>query len=110
VRRDTGEKWSVALAALEATARETLDRMQDEMLADAIEAQNARIVDIQTVADAPDATLQGFARLPFSLLTAEAEVELARNAVSVRCIQRADGSVPLSEDEPDLYGIVARSY
>ncbi len=31
-------------------------------------------------------------------------------AVIVRCIQRADGTVPMDEDEDDLYAICARSY
>jgi hypothetical protein len=28
----------------------------------------------------------------------------------VRCLQRADGQVPTSQDEPGLVAIVARSY
>jgi prolyl-tRNA synthetase len=38
------------------------------------------------------------------------EDELARDALSVRCLQRADGGVPLSSDEPDLVAIVAKAY
>jgi prolyl-tRNA synthetase len=30
--------------------------------------------------------------------------------VTIRCIQRADGSLPASEDEADLVAIVGRSY
>ncbi len=35
---------------------------------------------------------------------------LADKAVTVRCIQRADGTVPADEDEPDLVAICGRSY
>ena len=40
----------------------------------------------------------------------EQAASLGAKAVTVRCIQRADGTVPDSEDENDLYAICARSY
>ena len=40
----------------------------------------------------------------------EGEARLAEKSVSVRCLQRADGSVPVSRDEPDLVAVVGRSY
>jgi prolyl-tRNA synthetase len=30
--------------------------------------------------------------------------------VSVRCLRRPDGSLPESDDETDLFAVVARSY
>jgi prolyl-tRNA synthetase len=39
-----------------------------------------------------------------------AEAEPARNAVTVRCLQRPDGSLPEADDEDDLVALVARSY
>jgi prolyl-tRNA synthetase len=30
--------------------------------------------------------------------------------VTVRCLQRSDGTVPDADDEPDLVAIVGRSY
>ena len=38
------------------------------------------------------------------------EADLATSGVTVRCLDRADGSVPDSADEPDLVATVARSY
>ena len=38
------------------------------------------------------------------------EARLAEKSVSVRCLQRGDGSVPVSRDEPDLVAVVGRSY
>jgi prolyl-tRNA synthetase len=38
------------------------------------------------------------------------EAKLAESAVTVRCLVRADGSVPDSVDEPDLTAYVSRSY
>jgi prolyl-tRNA synthetase len=40
----------------------------------------------------------------------DAKAALADKAVTVRCIQRADGTIPDNEDEPDLVAYCARSY
>jgi prolyl-tRNA synthetase len=40
----------------------------------------------------------------------EGEALANQSAVSVRCLYRPDGSVPASQDEPDLIAILARSY
>ncbi|HAS11313.1 MAG TPA: proline--tRNA ligase, partial [Acidimicrobiaceae bacterium] len=40
----------------------------------------------------------------------QAAARLGTKAVTVRCIQREDGSVPDDEDEDGLYAICARSY
>jgi prolyl-tRNA synthetase len=38
------------------------------------------------------------------------EATLADHAVTVRCLQLPDGSVPSSEDAPDVVAVVARAY
>lgn len=73
-------------------------------------ARDARIEDVSTVADAVEACAQGWARLPWSAVGEAGEPELAQSAVTVRCLTRADGSVPDSDTEPDLVAYVARSY
>ena len=40
----------------------------------------------------------------------QGEAEANGQGVTVRCLVRADGSVPESEDEPDLVAILARAY
>jgi prolyl-tRNA synthetase len=40
----------------------------------------------------------------------DGEAKLAEQAVTVRCLLRADGSVPESGDEDGLVAIVGRSY
>jgi prolyl-tRNA synthetase len=57
-----------------------------------------------------EATATGWARLPWDVVRGEGEQRLASRAVSVRCLVRADGSLPDSEDEDDLVAVVARSY
>jgi prolyl-tRNA synthetase len=80
------------------------------MYATGLSSLKGRTADATTLAEAREAAENGFARVPYDVVAGAGEDELAKSAMSVRCIQRADGSVPLSEDEPDLYAIVARSY
>lgn len=109
-RRDSKVKQPVELAAAVSTVQSLLDEIQSSLLAEAHTRLESNTVNATSLEEAIAAAQSGFARLPFNLLDESAENELARHAITVRCIQRADGSVPLSEDEPDLFGIVARSY
>ena len=40
----------------------------------------------------------------------EAEDQLNKEGVTVRCLQRPDGTVPTTRDEDDLVAVVARAY
>jgi prolyl-tRNA synthetase len=40
----------------------------------------------------------------------DGEQRLAEDGVTVRCLQRPDGSVPDRADEPDLLAYCARAY
>ena len=40
----------------------------------------------------------------------DAEVDLAADALTVRCLQRADGGIPGSSAEPGLIATVAKAY
>ena len=52
----------------------------------------------------------GFARLPWAAVGGAGEAELAQSGITVRCLQRADGTLPRADDEADLVALVARSY
>ena len=110
VRRDTGEKSPVALAGLAATVPGLLATVQAAMLAAATRRRDDRTHDVESVAEAAEAARTGFARLPWAAVGAAGEDRLAQDAVTVRCLQREDGSLPESPDEPDLVAVVARSY
>ena len=110
VRRDTGEKSPVALAGLAATVPGLLATVQAAMLAAATRRRDDRTHDVESVAEASEAARTGFARLPWAAVGAAGEDRLAQDAVTVRCLQREDGSLPESPDEPDLVAVVARSY
>jgi prolyl-tRNA synthetase len=110
VRRDTGEKAAVALAGLAATVPGLLTTVQAAMLAAATQRRDERTHDVGSVAEAAEAARSGFARLPWAAVGAAGEDRLAQDSVTVRCLQREDGSLPESPDEPDLVAVVARSY
>ena len=110
VRRDSGAKTQVPLSGLSQAVTDGLEQAQLDLLASATEERDARTVDVGTLEEAREAGQSGFARLPWALVGDAGEEELAKAAITVRCIQRPDGTVPASEDEDDLVALVARSY
>ena len=59
---------------------------------------------------AAEASAEGWAKLPWDAVRGEGEATLAEDAVTVRCLQRPDGSVPEADDEPGVVAFVGRSY
>jgi prolyl-tRNA synthetase len=110
VRRDTNDRSLQPAAGVAAAVPGLLDAVQADMLATATASQDDRTMDAASVEEAASAAETGFARVPWSALGPEGEAHLARSAVTVRCLQRPDGSVPGSDDEPELVAVVARSY
>lgn len=108
-RRDTGEKLPVTLDALANVVPELLESMQNDLLATSRARLAAKTTDVSTFEEAIAAAETGFARLPWSIVEPR-EKELKAHALTVRCLQRADGSIPQNGDEPDLLCFVARSY
>ncbi len=100
-------------APLDGLVAQLVELLVDEhadMLRDAVRERDTRIADVATVAEAVEASTAGFARIGWDALGEPGEEELARSAVTVRCLQRPDGSVPDSDTEPDLVAVVGRSY
>jgi prolyl-tRNA synthetase len=110
VRRDTSEKAQCAVTDVAATVNRLLDEIQTNLLALATERRDARTAEVTTIDEAREAAQTGFAKIPWATLGEEGEATLARDAVTVRCLQRPDGSVPASEDEDDVVAVVARAY
>jgi prolyl-tRNA synthetase len=110
VRRDTNEKNQARLADLPVVVPGLLDLIQQAMLHDATRRRDDRTVEVATLDEAREAAQTGFARLPWATLGEEGEAALAEHAVTVRCLQLPDGSVPPSEDAPDVLAVVARAY
>jgi prolyl-tRNA synthetase len=111
VIRHRREKETVALPALPGRVAEVLRQAATELLAEATEARDARTVDAATLEEAVEAAGVGFARIPMGVLGPEGEDRLAHHAVTVRCLQRPDGSLAVPGDtDMDLIAVVARSY
>lgn len=109
VRRDTGEKQPVPIDVAASTIRGLMEEIQISLHDEALAFRDANTASVTSVPEVLEAAKTGFATVPWAVV-ADAEKELAADAVTVRCIQRADGSVPEHEDEPDLVAICARSY
>jgi prolyl-tRNA synthetase len=93
-----------------ARAAADLQAGQAALLAEATERRDSRTVDVKTIEEAGEAAADGFVRIPWSVLGPGGEARLAEKAVTVRCLVRSDGGVPLAEDEPDLIAVCGRSY
>ena len=64
-----------------------------------------------TLAEAVEAGKVGFARIRLGALGPDGEDRLAQHAITVRCLQRPDGSLAEPGDaEDDLMAVVGRSY
>jgi prolyl-tRNA synthetase len=111
VRRDQPQKSSLSPEAVVSTVPGLLETMHDEMVTGARLRLDARTYEVDTVEEAAQAAATGFARIRWSALADEGEARLNADAVSVRCLQRPDGTVPEpGDDERDLVAIVGRSY
>jgi prolyl-tRNA synthetase len=110
VRRDSGDKVQVPVGEVAGRVPGLLEEIQDGMLASATTWRDERTAEVSSLEEAAEAAKVGFARLPWELVRDGGEERLAADAVTVRCLLRADGGVPEAEDEPDLVAVVGRSY
>ena len=111
VTRHQREKRDVALGAVAGTVRAVLDTAGAELLAEATAARDARTADAASLEEAVEAASVGFARVRLGALGPDGEDHLAQHALTIRCLQRPDGSLAGPGDvEDDLVAVVARSY
>ncbi len=110
VRRDDGSKRQVALAEAVAATATTLAQMQGALLQQALDFREAHTVAVASIPEAVEAAQTGFAVLPWSRVGPGGEDELARAAVTVRCLQGPDGRLADGAEEPDLVAVCGRAY
>lgn len=111
VRRDKPGKTTLPLDRLGASVPSLLDAMQAGLFEQARRRLNDNTADVETVPDAITAAATGFARIPYAALGESGEDDLAANAITLRCLQTADGNPPAANDaSEELFAIVARSY
>ncbi|MDR1999006.1 MAG: proline--tRNA ligase [Frankiaceae bacterium] len=109
-RRFARAKETVALGEIAGRVVAALSADQAAMLDSARAARDQRIREAGTIEEIREAAATGWAKAPWAMLRNGGEAELASSAITVRCLQRPDGSAPDSEDEPDLVAYAARSY
>jgi prolyl-tRNA synthetase len=110
VDRIGGGKEQVTLDAVRSRVVALLDDDQAAMLDEATRFRDANTVDCSSLDEVREAAATGFGRIPWATVGPEGEAELAESAISVRCLVAADGSVPESDDEPDVMAICGRAY
>jgi prolyl-tRNA synthetase len=110
VRRDNGEKLTTSIDSLSTRAAALLETIQQQMFDGALRFRDERTLDVASLDEALEAAQDGFARLAWDLVGETGEARLKGEAITVRCLQRADGSMPQSDDEADLVCIVSKSY
>jgi prolyl-tRNA synthetase len=110
VRRTDGSKTPVPVSEVVSTVLAALDADQQALYDEALAQRESRTVDVATLDEAIEASATGWARLAWSQVGAHGEAQANAEGVTVRCLVRADGSVPDSEDEPDLVAVLGRAY
>ena len=110
VARHTRDKTVVDVSQAGATVKSVLARAGGELLAEARAARDARTADVASLHEAVEAGSVGFARIPLHALGSDGEDRLAEHALSVRCLQRGDGSLAERDRDEDLVAVVGRSY
>src|SRR5262249_37049063 len=110
VRRVAGAKTPTPVAGVVSAISAALDADQQALYDEALARRESGTADVTSVDEAIEAAAAGWARLPWSAVGAEGEAKANAVGVTVRCLVRADGSVPDSEDEADLVAYLARAY
>ncbi|HXA31775.1 MAG TPA: proline--tRNA ligase [Acidimicrobiales bacterium] len=111
VTRHTRDKETVPAAGVVAAVTGVLARVGPELAAEAEASRTERTVDAGSLDEVVEAGATGFARIRLGALGEDGEDRLGHHALSVRCLQRPDGSLAQPGDaEGDLVAVVGRSY
>jgi prolyl-tRNA synthetase len=110
-RRDNATKTAVRLDDAVAEVGRVLDESQAALLDEARQRRERQTVEVSSLAEAQEASQTGFAVLPGALLADGGEDSLNANGVTVRVLQRTDGSLPAARQElAELVAVVGRAY
>ena len=110
VRRIDGSKTPVGIGDVVGEVTAALEADQRALYDEASARLQDRTQDVKTLADAIEAAGSGWARVPWDKVGEAGETKANEVGVSVRCLTRADGSVPDSDTEQGLVAYLARAY
>jgi prolyl-tRNA synthetase len=108
VRHDR-TKSSVPLAGLVQEVEAALERTTERLYAEALAFREARTTSVDTLEEAIEAGADGFGVLPWAAVGEAGEDRLAEAGITVRCLQRPDGSLAEGGEE-SLVAVVGKSY
>ncbi|HET6988413.1 MAG TPA: proline--tRNA ligase, partial [Kribbella sp.] len=103
--RDSG-KETVSLPDLTSTVVSAIEADQAHLLKEATRSHAARTTAVSSIDEALEAAMSGWASLPYDVVGEEGEDRLATAGISVRCLQRPDGTLPTGDDERGLTAFV----
>ncbi len=96
----------VALANVVEAVTVALELAAQDLVTEATVRREQMTVEASTLDEAVEAAGEGVAKAPWDLVKGQP----LGGGVTVRCLQRADGTIPLASDEPDLIAYLARAY
>lgn len=108
VRHDRS-KTPVALGGLNAQVCSALEATTEVLYAEALAFRRQHTTSVDTLEEAIEAGASGFAVLPWEAVGEQGEDRLAEAGITVRCLQRPDGSLAQGE-EGSLVAVVGKSY
>jgi prolyl-tRNA synthetase len=85
-------------------------RIQSDMLDAATARRDEFVSDCSTLEQVREVAQTGVARVPWESIGTTGERDLATSGLTVRCLQRRDGSLPETDDDADALAYVARAY
>ncbi len=83
-----------------------VDLAHQDLLMEATVRRQQMTSEATTLEEALEAARSGVARVPWDVVAGRP----LSGGVTVRCLQRPDGTLPQSQDEPDLVAFLARAY
>jgi prolyl-tRNA synthetase len=109
-RRDTRDKTKVGVGNVVDEVLRLTGRIQRDMLDAATARRDAFVSDCSTLDQAREVAQTGVARVPWELVGTAGEQDLATSALTVRCLQLSDGSLPETDDDAGALAYIARAY
>jgi prolyl-tRNA synthetase len=110
VRRDKQDKRPVEVGGVRAEVEAALKATQAGLYEEAEARRDEGTVEVGSLREAVEAAAEGFAVIPWDSVGEQGENQLAAEGVSVRCLQRSDGTLAERDEEPGLRAVVARAY
>ncbi len=110
VRRIAGGKSPLPIGGLVAEVSRALDEDHEALYAAALAHRETHTAAVETLAEAAEAARTGWATIAWKRVGDSGEATLAESSATVRCLTMPDGSVPVSEDDPDVLAVIGRAY